>query len=922
MSWNAIKLTGVRQNNLKNIHVQFPHGKLTVVTGLSGSGKSSLVFDTLYAEGQRRYIESLSPYTRQFLEKMAKPDVDRIENIPPAIALEQRHHAAGPRSTVSSQTEIEHYLRLLFAKLGKTQCLRCQGSVQSIHASWILNWAQSWIPHRKALILAPFHLQKASLLQDALDFLKQQGFQRLWIADPIEQGEMLLLENFSPQALEKKNLFVVLDRVRTTDFQEDQAQILNSIEQALAIGQGKISFVDLSSSTSQSFTSGFACIQCGLPHHLPEPSLFSFQSPIGACPDCSGFGTTLHLDPEKIIPDPQKTLKNGAIDPLSKPSLAHLEKKLFRFLEDHGISIGTRYADLTEKAKKWIWEGDPNHPQFPGIQGCFEQLKRFTYKAPIRILIRRYQKQITCTSCEGLRLRPEARAVRIEDQSFMDILQGTIEETEIWLQKLKDPEKKKVQEAFRQLEKRLGFLNAIGLGYLTLNRLAKTLSGGESQRVHLATQLGHGLCGTLYVLDEPSIGLHPSDSQKLLKLLKKLRDQGNCVVVVEHDLEIIQAADWLIELGPQSGKEGGNLVIQGPPEALKQCPNSITGNYLRGMRLQRKAPPRTRAQHFLTLENCHAHNLKNITVHFPLNRLVVVTGVSGSGKSTLIHQLLYPALAHVLQATPQPKLALKKISGFQTLHEVALLDQSPIGKSSRSNPATYIKVWEEFRRIYANQRLAIERGYTPGHFSFNTNHGRCPECQGEGEITQDMHFMAEVKWTCEQCEGKRFKKALLDITYRGKNIDALLHTTVDEALILYHDHPLLCRKLSILKDVGLGYLPLGQPSSTLSGGESQRLKIAVTLDQKSKGTLYLFDEPTTGLHLEDIKKLMQVMHKLIDQGHSIIMIEHQIDVIAQADWIIDLGPAGGRQGGQIVAQDTPERLAQHPHSLTARALRA
>jgi excinuclease ABC subunit A len=969
----SIRLIRVRQNNLKNISVDFPARKLSVVTGLSGSGKSSLVFDTLYAEGQRRYVESLSTYTRQFLEKMPKPDLDSIQNIPPAIALEQKNHVVNSRSTVGTQTEIVDYLRLLFAKIGHTACLSCGSEVRRLDSQSILDWSTEWLPGKKALIVAPViesgaqaettqkkptkskvskkkklapkktktqTVSKTAKSETLFQIIKEQGFQRVLVRSPQNKFEVLEVEEVPPQIDTKKNeIYVVVDRLRITEVPDadTRGRLLDSIDQALAIGRGKIGFFDMAVTSSEpglkghpeawkTFDDHFACIKCGREHRIPEPHLFSFNSPLGACAKCSGFGFTLDLDEAVVVPDPTKTLKNGAIDPFSKPSLADWQTDLFRFAERHGISIGKRYRDLTASEKKLLWTGDPNDSTFPGILACFEELKRWKYKLHIRVFIRRYQTQTLCPECKGARLKPEALAVKVGNKSIADVLVTSIIDSLQWMKslQLKPNEQKIASEVFSQVERRLSFLNEVGVGYLTLSRLAKSLSGGEFQRINLATQLGNGLCGTLYVLDEPSIGLHAADTARLIQVLERLRDQGNSVVVVEHDLEVMKAADWLVELGPGAGNRGGELMAQGSANDLIQIRGSLTGKYLSGaFRVERDRPPRPAAKRMLSLQGCRENNLKNINVEFPLDRLVVVTGVSGSGKSTLVHKTLYQTLSRLFYRTVDSAGRFDRLYGAEQLSGVVLLDQSPIGKSSRSNPATYLKAWDEVRRILANQVISLRRGYTPQHFSFNVDGGRCPVCKGEGEITLDMHFMAEVSLPCEECSGKRFKKNILDVTYRGKNVHQILHTTIEEAFELFRDNPVLSRKLGLLRDVGLGYLQLGQSATTLSGGESQRLKIASTLDDKAaENLLYIFDEPTTGLHLEDIKKLMTVIQDLVDARHSVIMIEHHLDVIAQADWVIDLGPGGGTAGGELVAQGPPSHLIDDERSATGTMLKA
>jgi excinuclease ABC subunit A len=962
----TIRLIGVRQNNLKSVTAEFPFKKLTVVTGLSGSGKSSLVFDTLYAEGQRRYIESLSTYTRQFLQKMPKPLVDAVENIPPAIALEQKNHVVNSRSTVGTQTEIVDYLRVLYAKIGHTICLTCGTEVKQVSPQVVHEWALQWIPGRKALVLAPLapaeertadaqpQLQakkkkpptkkkappkKRAAIQkiDSLfQTLREQGFLRVYWQPNKGEGSLIDLEDpssapagLSVEAYEKGELSVVVDRLRLPENpdEEARARLLDSIEQAFAIGRGRVAFRDTGTEESHTFDSRFACMKCGREHRVPDVNLFSFNSPVGACPRCSGFGHTLELDENLVVPDPSKTLKNGAIDPLSKPSFSDWQNDFFRFCERHGISIGKRYRELTPTQRKLIWEGHDEDSLFPGIRGCFEDLKKWKYKLHVRVFIRRYQTQSICGECHGARLRPESLAVQVGGKNVSEVLNLPVTDTLAWLRglKLTSNEKKIAWDIQAQVDRRIAFLDEVGVGYLTLSRLAKTLSGGEFQRINLATQLGNGLCGTLYVLDEPSIGLHAADTDRLIRVLERLRDQGNTVVVVEHELAVMKKADWLVEMGPGAGYRGGELVAQGPAAVLEAIPTSVTGKYLNGTaRVTRPRSWRSEPKRWLDLKGCRENNLKNIDVRIPLDRFVVVTGVSGSGKSTLVHKTLHNALFRLFSAgVPYEEIGRHdRLYGAEQISGVVLLDQTPIGRSSRSNPATYLKAWDEIRRIYANQPVSLRRGYTPQHFSFNVDGGRCPVCKGEGEITLDMHFMAELKLPCEECEGKRFKKGVLEVTYRNRSVHQLLETTIDEAFEMFRDNPVLARKLGILRDVGLGYLRLGQSATTLSGGESQRLKIASTLDDRSsENLLYIFDEPTTGLHLDDVKRLLQVLHDLVDARHSVLLIEHHLDVIAQADWVIDLGPEGGERGGYLIGEGPPKDLAESAHSVTGKSLR-
>lgn len=967
-----IRLVGVRQNNLKSINVEFPARQISVVTGLSGSGKSSLAFDTLYAEGQRRYVESLSTYTRQFLEKMAKPEVDRVENIPPAIALEQKNHIVNSRSTVGTQTEIVDYLRILFAKIGHTYCVDCGSEVKRMDSGVILDWAKEWLPGRKALILAPLTLPEntgtkgmtkkevakkklsakktsgkkktgevAYTPKTLLQIIKEQGYSRIYV---LPQGELLDIEeitttDYDLDRLLGKDIYVVVDRLKLSksdladeDEGSHRARVLDSIDQSLAIGKNRVAFADLENPKAwRLFDVRFACVKCGREHRVPEPNLFSFNSPIGACSGCSGFGHNLELDETLVVPDPTKTLKAGALDPFSKPSFSEWQKDLFRFAERQGIAITKRYSELTPAQRKILWDGIPGDKTFPGVRGVFADLARYKYKIHIRVFIRRYQIQSVCLTCKGARLTPDALAVKITSPSqgaknIADLLELPIDEGLSWIQNLSLSvrDAKVADEVLSQIIRRFSFLDEVGVGYLTLSRLAKSLSGGEFQRINLATQLGNGLCGTLYILDEPSIGLHPSDTNRLIKVLKRLRDQGNTVVVVEHDLEVMKAADWLVELGPQAGRNGGSLVAQGTAAQLATNALSVTGKYISGeKRIERIRPIRSEPKRWLKFTGCRENNLKEIDVDIPLDRLVVVSGVSGSGKSTLVHKTIYNSLAKLFYHATDPVGKFERLYGADQISGVVLLDQSPIGRSSRSNPATYLKAWDEVRRIFANQSLALRRGYTTQHFSFNVDGGRCPVCKGEGEVTLDMHFMAEIKLPCEECGGRRFKKSVLDVTYRGKDVFGLLSTTIDEAYELFRDNPTLARKFGILRDVGLGYLQVGQSGTSLSGGESQRLKIASTLDDRSNDNLlYIFDEPTTGLHLDDVQKLLGVVQDLIDSRQSVIMIEHHLDVIAQADWIIDLGPGGGKRGGDLISAGRPDQILLDPKSVTGDTLRA
>ena len=939
-----ITLKGVKQNNLKNIDVEIPQKKLTVITGLSGSGKSTLAFETLYAEGQRRYVESLSTYTRQFLEKMPKPDIESIVNIPPAIALEQRNTVMNSRSTVATQTEMLDFLRIFFSKMGTLICKVCGHTVIDVTPDQLRRVILERGFKNKFALLSPISFsadsksKAATFLQSYFSILAEQGFRRaFWI----KTNEWIVLDEPLPKgltaaALFQGELYLLMDRFSFTEIKKPAdldkdtlTRYSDSLEQALKYGHEKVLYLDLTTLESKLFQTGFACLECGTPYLKPTPNLFSFNSPIGACPTCNGFGFTLNFDEKKVIPDPNLPLSQGCIDPLDKPSSKDEFKLFLKACQKKGVRPTQSYAELSKDHQKWVWTQ---------VEQYFKNLEDYRYKFHVRIFIRRYQSPVECKTCNGSRLKPEALQIEIRGKNISDLLRLPIDELRDWFQKLvlNANEKSLLKDLYPQIQKRLDFLCRVGVPYLTLNRLTRTLSGGEFQRISLATHLGNGLCGTLYVLDEPTIGLHPFDTERLLDILRELRNQGNTLVVVEHETKILKDADWIVELGPEAGRNGGHLVVQGTAEAVMKS-NSRTARFLKpgGMKLKRTHKLRTEKTPILSIMGCTEHNLKNIDAHFPLNKLVVVTGVSGSGKTTLVHQTLAAGLVLHLahQSNDEDESdeemdfssvgAHKKIKGIENIQKMILLDQKPIGKNSRSNPATYLKAWDEVRKIFANQPLAMSRGYSPGFFSFNVDGGRCPTCKGEGEISIDMHFMAEVKLPCEDCEGRRFIKALLDVKFKGKSVSDVLQGTIDEAYDLFHEYPPLRQKFQLLKDVGLGYLELGQPGPTLSGGEAQRLKIAAALDQeveRKSNDLFILDEPTTGLHQDDVMKLLEVLHHLVDRGKSVILIEHNLDVILNSDYVIDLGPEGGARGGEIMAEGTPEQLIKNPKSKTGIAL--
>ncbi len=939
---DLIRLQGVRQNNLKNFDIDFPLGQLTVITGVSGSGKSSLAFETLYAEGSRRYMESLSTYARQFLEKMPRPDVDTIHNVPPAIALEQRNSITNNRATLATITELYDYLRLLWASAGRQPCKACGHQEVKHHDSdSILERILALPASTRLYLLAPIPRKeqveptkgKSKKKEPLFDgqLLFQQGFQRLLVNNEVVDLSSPDGQTYVSGLLGSEDAYLLLDRIVVSE-NLDRSRLIDSIEQALNFGHGTIYFQSPDASLRIRASEGYSCTKCGEIHMPPNPALFSSNSPLGACANCSGFGEVLELDEELIIPDRNRTIRDGAVDPLSKPSNADWEKEMHKAMEKRGVSLGTRYKDLKKDDRKYLWEGDGT---FPGINGYFELLKQWKYKLHVRVFIRRYQSLHTCPDCRGSRLSAEPLRFRLglgSEKNIADILDSTVEDALRWFSDLKLPREDlpKVKELLRQIVDRLRFLDLVGVQYLKLNRKGNSLSGGEYQRISLASQLGSKLSNTLYVLDEPSIGLHPVDTDKMIQVLHSLRDHGNTVVVVEHDTTVMKSADWLVEIGPEAGTEGGKVVASGTKETFLKDRASLTARYLKGdLQLPPRKERRAGSGKSLRVTGARGNNLQNITAEIPLGCLVAITGVSGSGKSTLVHDTLYQSLARVVlhEAIPSHEVApFKNLDGWENLGNVLLLDQTPIGRSTRSNAATYMKMYDDVRRLMALQASAARRSLSPSDFSFNVDGGRCPTCKGDGYVEVDMHFMANVQLVCDECNGKRFRQHVLEVDYKGKNIDAILHTTVKDARILFSDVPAIVERCQILEEVGLGYLQLGQPVSTLSGGECQRLKIASTLDQEKaearrKPTLYIFDEPTTGLHIHDVRKLMEVFHSLVDKGHTVLFIEHNMDLVAQADWIIDIGPGGGNHGGRIVATGTPEQVASSKgESVTARYL--
>jgi excinuclease ABC subunit A len=933
-----IRVRGARVHNLKNVSVEIPHNAITVVTGVSGSGKSSLAFDTVYAEGQRRYVESLSAYARQFLERMEKPDVDEISGIAPAVAIRQKNSTRNPRSTVATATEIYDYLRLLFARCGQTFCIKCGAEVRRDSPDEIATRILTLAPGRRFYVLHEFRVPTApqptgparrvpkkktpvpaqDVLRQALLDLQKRGFNRLYQDERVHEfssPETLLDVDFS------KPVYVLVDRLAINP--ESRARLVDSIEICYREGNGEAILQFLADSAGNpaermTFNERFECKNDGTLYQEPEPRLFSFNNPYGACPRCQGFGNTIDFDLNLVVPDASKSLDDGAIDPWTKPRYRTLFQDLKKWARGRGISTTVPWRQLTAEQRRLVLEGDPAN-NYEGVKGFFAYLERKKYKLHVRVFLSRFRGYATCPECSGTRLRPEARAVRVAGKSITEVCKLTVKESRVFFSTLEltAAQRKVAEKILEEVQTRLQFLDEVGLDYLTLDRLTSTLSGGESQRIQLATSLGSHLVGALYVLDEPSIGLHPRDTQRLIDILKSLRDLGNTVLVVEHDPDTIQAADCVIDLGPGAGELGGRLLFVGTFAEMLKEPKSITGRYLSG---EVKIPvPNNRHKpngKVLRLFGANLHNLQNVDVMLPLGTFTVVTGVSGSGKSTLVHDVIYKALA-AKRNGGSVKEFCDRIEGDVQINEVVIVDQSPIGRTPRSNPATYLKSFDAIREVFADTPDAKRRGYTAGHFSFNVPGGRCETCQGDGTVTVEMQFLADVELICEECRGTRFKSGVLEVKYHNKNIHEVLQLTVREALAFFVNVPKVVGKLRILNEIGLGYLRLGQSATTLSGGEAQRLKLAAHLSRtENQGILYILDEPTTGLHFDDIAKLLSAFRKLLESGASLLVIEHNLDVIKSADWLIDLGPEGGDQGGKIIATGTPEQVARNTHSHT------
>ena len=907
-------IEGARQNNLKNISLRIPHNKVTAITGVSGSGKSSLAFDTLFAEGQWRYVESLSTYARMFLDKVNRPDVDRLLNIRPAIAIEQKNPIRTARSTVGTATEVADLLRLLFAKIGKPVCPDCHQEARGYHPGSLAEELLAQFPDARAMILFPVNDLGPGHDRSLLDSLTKRGFTRLRCGEEL----LDLHDQVTLPESRESGIQVVLDRLVLRA--DNRHRLIEAIEVAFQEADG-ICQVDVIGHGLRTYSTHFRCQGCGRMFDPLRPLLFSFNHPLGACPECKGFGNILRYDRDLVIPDRTKSLAGGVIEPWSKPGSDWWQKQLLLAMKKLEVDLTAPFQDLPTEVQQLIWEGNE---QVEGVRQYFEYLETKRYKLHVRVLLSRYRSPATCPACQGSRLKPAARFVKLAGHDFIQLNDLTIQAATEWFQRLALPafDAEIAKDILRQLQAKLNFMLRVGLSYLTLSRQTKTLSGGEAQRIALANQLGSRLVGTLYVLDEPTIGLHARDTATLAGILRDLADEGNTVVVVEHDPLMIQAADHIVEMGPASGEQGGQVVCAAPRAQFIGDQKSLTARYLRGE--ERIPLPKARRAGngtVLSIAGAAEHNLKNLLVRIPLHMLVCITGVSGSGKSTLIEDTVYRAAARAFRIESLPMGRFQAIKGLEHLKGVRLVDQQPIGRTPRSNPITYLKAFDEIRQLFASEREALRQGLTPGHFSFNAAGGRCERCEGNGYEKLEMYFFEDIYATCEQCNGRRFKPEILAIRHRGKTIHDVLNLTVAEAQAFFSGSPKLTEKLYLLSSIGLGYLRLGQAANTLSGGEAQRLKIAAELkDPSAHNQLYILDEPTTGLHLDDIKKLLNVLHKLVDAGNTLIVVEHNLDVIKTADWIIDLGPEGGEAGGHIVAEGRPEQVAKVAQSHTGRFL--
>ncbi|HEY3372046.1 MAG TPA: excinuclease ABC subunit UvrA [Prolixibacteraceae bacterium] len=921
-----IQIKGARVHNLKNIDLNIHRNKLIVISGLSGSGKSSLAFDTLYAEGQRRYVESLSSYARQFLGRINKPEVDYIKGIPPAIAIEQKVNTRNPRSTVGTSTEIYDYMKLLFARIGKTISPISGKEVKQHHVSDVTNFIQSFPENTRFMIGSPLKLKNGRTMLQEAELLLQQGFSRLEINNEIRKIDELLKEN-EPVPCGEVTCNIVIDRATVLNDEDNLSRIADSVQTAFFEGHGEctVKIYEGTSVIEEHFSNLFEAD--GIEFEEPSVHMFSFNNPVGACPTCEGYGKVIGIDEDLVIPNKSLSIYQDAVACWKGDKMKEWKDELVFAADKFNFPIHKPFYELSKEQRRLLWTGNQ---YFQGLSRFFKMLEENAYKIQYRVMLSRYRGKTDCPDCQGTRLKKEAGYVKVGEQSIQELVLLPINELTPFFTSLKlsEYETQVAERILTEINNRLDFLNDVGLGYLSLNRLSSSLSGGESQRINLATSLGSSLVGSMYILDEPSIGLHSRDTERLIRVLRKLQKLGNTVIVVEHDEEIIRAADEIIDIGPLAGRLGGEVVFQGTHDQLEASSESMTAKYLTGREKIEIPQARRKWNNFIEITGARENNLRNIDVKFPLNTICVVTGVSGSGKSSLVTKVLYPALAKMFGGFSEKTGQHDQIRGdFNLITSVEFVDQNPIGKSSRSNPVTYLKVYDEIRKLYSELQSSKFNGFKPSHFSFNIEGGRCEECQGEGEITVEMQFMADIHLTCESCKGKRFREEVLEITFEGKNIFDILDLTVNEAIDFFSSqHPSSAKKiakmLKPLQDVGLGYVKLGQSSSTLSGGESQRIKLASFL-AKEKGTpsLFIFDEPTTGLHFHDIRKLLASFNALIARGHSIIIIEHNLDVIKCADWVIDLGPEGGKDGGRIIFEGKPEDLVHNPESYTGMALK-
>lgn len=920
-----IIIRGAREHNLKNINLEIPRDKFIVITGVSGSGKSTLAFDTLYAEGQRRYVESLSAYARQFLSVMEKPDVDSIEGLSPAIAIEQRKLSHNPRSTVATTTEIHDYLRLLFARIGHPHCPNCKKPIKGSTTQEIVDKILSLPPKDRIIIMSPVIRGRKGEYTKLLKNIVAQGFVRIRVDGEFREAT----DDITLDKNKKHDIELVVDRLTVEE--KYRSRIADSVEIALRYGNGFVIVYDDTSKTEQIFSESYSCPDCGISYEELSPRMFSFNNPYGACPRCGGLGSEMRINPDLVVPDKELSLIQGAVLPWGDIIGKWIYSELKSLSEKYNFSLHQSFKTLPENVKNIILFGESaqnsTHQFFEGVIPWLERRYKQTDSIGVKLWIERFMSKTTCPACNGMRLKPESLSVYVNGYSIGDICKLSIKEALHFFNdlpsRLSEKENQIAQPIIKELKARLGFLQDVGVEYLTLDREASTLSGGESQRIHLATQIGSKLVGVLYILDEPSIGLHPRDNLKLLETLISLRDLGNTVIVVEHDRDTIERADWIIDLGPGAGESGGHIVFQGEPEKLKKDKNSITGAYISG-RKNIEIPQKRRKGNGkkLILEGCCGNNLKDVRVEFPLGTFICVTGVSGSGKSSLVDETLYPILARYYHRSFLTPLPYKRIYGIEYLDKVINIDQSPIGRTPRSNPATYTGVFTFIRELFANLPESKARGYKVGRFSFNVKGGRCEACQGAGVIKLEMHFLPDVYVTCDVCKGKRYDRETLQVTYKGKNIYDVLNMTVNEAYEFFKNIPRIKEKLELLQQVGLGYIKLGQPATTLSGGEAQRVKLSLELSRHDTGrTLYILDEPTVGLHPDDIRMLLSILHRLVDKGNTVIVIEHNLDVIKTADWIIDMGPGGGDAGGEIVCVGTPEEIATCKSSYTGWFLR-